>query len=363
MQQHALSADSHVTEPPELWSKYIDLKFRDRAPQLERRPDTDALIVEGLPPLLIAAFGANAGRPSDMVRQEGRFDVDVPRAGWDAAVRVAETLKDGVAGEVLYPSVGLRLFSLNDIDYKYALFRAYNRWLADFCATHPKQLKGAGMVALDDIARGVDELHFIRKLGLAGAMISINPGPDRPYSDPAYQPFWAAAQDLALPLSLHTHSERYPRQDFSRTMLERTTNDMMVRQAIAAMVLGGVFEKFPGVKALSVENDAGWAPYFLSRMDYTFGRHMAVHGWKLDLKRMPSSYVRSNCYFTFQFDKSWVPARHLIGVEQIMWASDYPHTDSTWPNSQKVIAGIFEDVPDEERGKIIHDNAQKLYGF
>ncbi|MBI3743964.1 MAG: amidohydrolase [Chloroflexi bacterium] len=358
----AISADSHVTEPTELWAKYIEPKFRDRAPRLERRPDTDALIVEGLPPLLIAAFGANAGRSSDKIRQEGRFDVDVPRAGWDAAVRVAETPKDGVSGEVLYPSVGLRLFSLNDLDYKYALFRAYNRWLADFCATHPKQLKGVGMVALDDVERGVDELRVIGKSGLAGAMIPINPG-ERPYNDPAYEPFWAAAQELGLSLSLHTHSERRPRPDFSRTMLERTTNDMMVRQSIAAMVLGGVFAKYPGVKALSVENDVGWAPYFLHRMDYTFGRHMAVHGWKLDLTRPPSSYVRSNCYFTFQFDKSWVPSRHFIGIDQIMWASDYPHTDSTWPNSKKVIDGIFEGVPDAERQKVIADNARKLYRF
>lgn len=218
------------------------------------------------------------------------------------------------------------------------------------------------MVCTDDIQRGVEQLKEVKKLGHAGAMISINPG-ERTYDKPEYEPFWQASSDLGIPLSIHTHTETNPRPDFSRTMLEGTTNDLMARHAIAAIVLGGVFERFPKIKLLSVENEVGWVPYFLERMDYTCSRHWAVKGWKLGIKEQPSTYVRRNCYFTFQFGKSWVPSRHLVGVDHIMWASDYPHGDSTWPNSQRIIADIFQGMPEVEKRKVIEENCAKIYGF
>src|SRR6516165_8928193 len=199
-----LSSDSHVFEPPDLWAKRIDCAFRDRAPRIERIDGADQIVIETDQFLsgigLISNAGARFEAP-ETISGRGLFD-DVPRGGYDPEQHLADMRLDGVAGEVLYPSQGLFYFRVADTPLMSAIFRAYNDWLAEFCGTDPARLKGIAMVNLDDVQDGTRELERAARLGLSGAMITEYPAEDRRYDQPEYEPFWAAAAALDMPLSL-----------------------------------------------------------------------------------------------------------------------------------------------------------------
>ncbi len=359
-----ISADSHVVEPPDLWLKYIDPKFKDRAPRLVHQEESDLFECQGEPLMrvYIASFGA-AGRPQEQVRLQGRFERDIPQGAWDAGARLKAMAQDGVQAEVLYPSVALRMYAIQSQELQIACFRAYNTWLADFCSKAPDHLKGIGLISLKDVERGIEELRRIRELGLVGGMIALSPGEEQQYNDGRYDPFWAAAQEMEIPLSLHASTTESVRSE--PTVADGATVVVHVQRSLALMVFGGVFERFPRLKIVSVENDVGWVPYFVYLLDYMFQRRRHLYRWRWDLiqKALPSEYVRRQVYFTFMHDSSWMAARHQIGIGQVMWASDYPHQDSTWPHSQKIVASLFQHVPEDERRQVVETNVARLYGF
>src|SRR5438034_9345121 len=205
-----LSSDSHVFEPPDLWSTRIDAAFRDRAPRIQRIDGADDIVVEADQVLsgigLITNPGARFEAP-ETITGRGRLE-DVPPGGYDPDQHLADMRLDGVAGEVLYPSQGLFYFRVQDSGLMSAIFRAYNDWLAEFCRADPSRLKGIAMINLDDVRDGIAELERTASLGLAGAMIAEYPAEDRRYDQTEYEPFWAAAAALDMPLSLHTATRR-----------------------------------------------------------------------------------------------------------------------------------------------------------
>ena len=206
-----LSSNSHVFEPPDLWQTRIDAAFRDRAPRIEQIDGGDYIVVEADQVLsgigLISNAGARFEAP-ETISAQGRFE-DVLGGGYDPEQHLKDMALDGVAGEVLYPSQGLFYFKVADAALMSAIFRAYNDWLAEFCRTDPARLKGIAMINLDDVEDGIKELERAARLGLAGAMITEYPAEDRRYDQPEYEPFWAAAAALDLPLSLHTATRRH----------------------------------------------------------------------------------------------------------------------------------------------------------
>ena len=208
-----LSSNSHVFEPPDLWRTRIDAAFRDRAPRIQRIGDADQIVVEADQVLsgigLISNAGARFEAP-ETISAQGRFE-DVHRGGYDPAQHLRDMELDGVAGEVLYPSQGLFYFRVAEPLLMSAIFRAYNDWLADFCRVDPARLKGIAMINLDDVQDGISELERAARLGLSGAMITEYPFEDRRYDQAEYEPFWAAAAALGLPLSLHTATRRQGR--------------------------------------------------------------------------------------------------------------------------------------------------------
>src|SRR5262252_6349102 len=205
-----LSSDSHVFEPPDLWQTRIDRAFRNRAPRIERIDGGDYIVVERDQILsgigLISSTAARFEAP-ETISAQGRFE-DVLRGGYDPEQHLRDMALDGVAGEVLYPSQGLFYFKVTDPLLMSAIFRAYNDWLAEFCRTDPARLKGIAMINLDDVEDGTRELERAARLGLSGAMITEYPAEDRRYDQPEYEPFWAAAAALDMPLSLHTATRR-----------------------------------------------------------------------------------------------------------------------------------------------------------
>jgi predicted TIM-barrel fold metal-dependent hydrolase len=295
------------------------------------------------------------------IKLEGRY-ADVPASGWDPTSRLADMQKDGIWGEVLYPTIAMRFFTIEDIEFANACIRAYNTWASDFCKSDPARFKAIAMVYLDDIGAGIDELERCRDLGLPGAMIAVFPDGAEPYHHERYDPFWAAAERLRMPISLHTATER--RVNHDPTPVDSFLHYTLVQRTLIGMIYAGTFDRFPGLQIVSVENDAGWAGNIIERMDYVDvkGRFRNLHTGHLN-DEAPSVYWHRNISYTFMRDRTAILAREIIGVDRLMWSSDFPHGDSTWPESQAVIDEQMSDIPLDEARLILRENAARLYGF
>jgi predicted TIM-barrel fold metal-dependent hydrolase len=359
-----ISADSHVTEPPGTYVDRIDRAFRDRAPHMVHDDKLgDIFVIEGLerpvPMGLVAAAGKSA---EELARFGARFE-DLHRGGWDPDARLADQDKDGVSAEVVYPTVGMLLCNHPDFDYKQACFDAYNLWIAEFAGAHPDRLIGIGQTAMRSVGDGIRDLERIKALGLRGVMLPGNPQV-ADYDDPVYAPFFEAAIDLGLPLSFHILTSRGDSIGRGRgAKLNSFLSIIRGCQDILGMfVLGGVFERHPKLRVVSVEADAGWVPHYMYRMDHAFERHRY---WLTasPLTRPPSEYFREHIYTTFQDDWVAFQVKDLCNVRRLLWANDFPHSDSTWPSSRALLAKHAAHLTEDELNLIVHDNVAELYNL
>jgi predicted TIM-barrel fold metal-dependent hydrolase len=363
--ERILSADSHVIEPADVWTARIHKRFLDRAPRVIKNfggREGDFFAAEGLRPFPVAGFAVAGVDPKDFAEKMAGGYPGVRPSAWDPDLRLKDQERDGVFAEVLYPSLGMRLFQLEDGALRAASFRAYNDWLAAYCSHSPKRLAGVAMVALDNIDEGVEELKRAAKNSLSGAMIWGGAPRAHPYGSPEYDRFWAAAQDHSMPISLHILTEaRGSEGDLSSIMKGYPALHHSVEKSIAELIFSGVLERFPKLKLVSVENDIGWIPHFIQRMDHSYEKYRYLEA--KTIPNPPSFYFHRQVHATFQDDRVGVLLRDIAGVGNLMWASDFPHSDSTWPNSREVIARDFAGVPDDERRKMIADNVAALYGI
>jgi predicted TIM-barrel fold metal-dependent hydrolase len=267
-----------------------------------------------------------------------------------------------VFAEVLYPTVAMRFFTIEDPAFANACVRAYNTFAADFCRQKPDRFKAVAVITLDDLDAAITEMHRAHSLGLAGAMIAAVPEGDLPYHDARYDPFWAAAAQLQLPISLHVSTPR--RLVANRTATEAFFGYQVVQHMIIGMIFSGAFDRHPDLQLVSVENDAGWAAHLIERMDYVQAKARARNLLTDQHNdRVPSHYWRNNVHYTFMRDRTAILARDIIGVDRLLWSSDFPHGDSTWPDSLKIIDEELGDIPTADQRAILHDNAARLYRF
>jgi len=363
-----ISADSHFVEPPAMWAERMDNRFRDRAPHTVKGlsgREGEFFVCENITPMAVAGF-FGAGVPSAELPEHNTRGFDsAPKSVWDPAFRIKDQDRDGVQAEVIYTSMGMPLFGLDDADLRSACFRAFNDWAADYCSYDLKRLVPLGLITLEDVRGAVLELQRIAKKGMKGAMIWAEPPDDRPYSHPDYEPFWAAAQDLNMPLSLHILTARKGTgadQREGRSFLLSLANlHHQIERSLSVLVYGGVFEKFPKLRIVSAENDVGWMAYFMYRLDTVQNRLGAVGGMKLPMRA--SDYIKRQVYATFIADAVFIDSLHRYGPDNIMWSSDYPHTAATFPRSQEIVAKRLGTLPEAQLRKIVHDTAAKVYGL
>jgi len=366
-----ISADSHVNEPGDLWVQRIDKPFRDRAPRVVENPPGlkpgAYFTLEGIPPIHLAQ-GMGAGRkPEELPKffQSSTYK-DARRGGWDPSERVKDMDLDGVEADVIYTTLGFRQFWLTDAALQRACFRVYNDWLAEYCAYAPNRLAGLALISLYDVDEGVKELRRCAARGLKGALIWASPPEDRPYSSTLYDPFWAAAQELGMPISLHSitgmgaESRLAIKQPLDR-YVRSTVLSHEVQRTLVVLIFSGVLERFPALKIVSAENEVGWLPFFLQKLDQAYEEYRYLYPVPLKLK--PREYFRRQVFATFIDDAVGVAGREFIGVDNIMWSSDYPHTVSTWPHSREVVDRDFKGVPEGEKRSIVRDNVARLYGL
>ncbi|MGH7934793.1 MAG: amidohydrolase family protein [Candidatus Binataceae bacterium] len=376
--KRVISADSHMMEPANLWVERLDEKYRDRAPKVVKSESKGQFlfIAPGLQPFPVAggfAAGRSGEELKEFMRRAGKdegYEAARP-SGWDPVERLKDQDIDGVQAEVLYTTLGMPLFGLDDPELQLACFRAYNDWVAEFSSHDRKRLHAIALVSLEDISAGAKELERAAKIGLKGAMIWGAPPRDKPYHSKVYDPFWQTAQDLRMPLSLHVITGKRPPKSKEDIEKARTREPSFVRgymnlihevqRSLTDIIFSGVLMRFPRLRIVSAENDSGWLAHYMYRLDHAFEKFGALMEEPLEMK--PSDYVRRNVWATFQDDPIGPMLFRFFGEDNFMWASDFPHTDSTWPNSLKVIEKDFAGVPENVTQKIVCDNAVKLYNM
>ena len=367
-----ISADSHITEPPDCYTAHIDPAYRDRAPHMITHEERgDLFVIPGMQRPIAMGLVAAAGKPADQLTVSGvRFE-ELHRSGWDPSMRLADQERDGVSAEVIYPTVGMMICNHPDVDFKHACFSAYNRWIADYCEAAPERLLGCGQTALRSVDDGIADLQAIAAARLRGVMMPGEPGTlgadgEGDYDDPMWDPFWQAAIDLGLPLSFHILTSRTSLFD-GKPRGSRLNGFLGIIRGIqdimGTLVFGGVFERHPELRIVCVEADAGWVPHYMYRMDHAYNRHRNWMAPGIELSKLPSEYFAANISTTFQDDWTAFRVADQMNWRRLMWANDFPHSDSTWPWSQEMLAAQTVHLTAEQRAAILCGNVADLYAI
>lgn len=292
---------------------------------------------------------------------EGRF-----RPG-DPELRFADMDLDGVSAEVIYGILGLSR-RVNNPEVMTEVFRIYNDFVySQFRKPYPDRFAPLACLPFNSPEAAAQELHRVAELGFTGAELLASDS-IKPVWDRDWDPVWAAADETGLPISFHnqgTSVREVPADDPHReenTRARDAVNHAVSRfgsaQFMASIIYSGAFDRFPGFRFVLGESSIGWIPYFLQRMDYEYVEESSFHG---NLRVKPSEYFQSNGFVTFERDAIGVQLVELIGEDNVMWGSDYPHPDGTWPESQRFIEEDFRKTPDRIKTKVLHDTAAKLY--
>ena len=244
--------------------------------------------------------------------------------------------------------------------------RIYNEWLADFCRPYPDRFAGIASIPNHDMAAGVAEIERVAKSGAARGIEVAVTYDMKPLFDPDWEPLWAAAAEARLPVHFHTiggrppdYSDLPPLQQRQAFAVFITGFQLGMAKILMEIVFGGVLEAHPNLRIVIGESGIGWIPYVLDHMDLEWEDQFK----DLTLTMKPSAYWRRQCLATYQTDRIGVRLLDELGLENVMWGSDFPHPDGVWPDSRQFIERELGHLPAETRRKVVCENAAKLYGF
>ena len=373
-----ISGDGHLEGPLD-FTPYLPEKYADAMPTMHQRDDGAwTWVGEWAGNTMTSLIGAQvySGLPYDEFNAKNActyWDADGelrPGTSPDPAQRLREQDKDGIDAEVLYfPSAGGVMMGATaaDPDANRVAARAYTDFLADYCSIAPDRLIGTMLLSYTGIDDVVAQLEYGKERGLRAVCLQQWPsGGDGPTPDD--DRFWQATQDLGLvvaphvawgsgrltPVEIHVGPERTIGATNQFTSARTST-------PIAQLIYAGVFDRFPDLKVYFAESEVSWLPSWLEYIDEFYSRWAPFHG--IELSKMPSDYVRDHCRFCMISDRMGVAFRHYIGMDLIMWGSDFPHSVGTFPDSAYVLDEYFEGVPDDERRQILVENPCKLFGL
>ena len=306
---------------------------------------------------------------------------------WDSDARLSEMEADGIVAEVAFPNTVPPFFpsasfmarapeTREDYDRRWAGLQAHNRWVRDhFVAPAPERRAGMAQILLNDIDDAVETVHWAAENGLRGGVLLPGVPPDSHlpplYANDVYEPLWDAFEETGLPVNHHSGSAApdYGRYPAGGVMWILETG-FYAHRAFWALIFGGVFERHPKLKFVLAESGMGWIADEMPRTDYMakriFGGKVGELGFTEDqrLPKLPSEYFQQNIWVTASF---MAPAecrkRHKIGVDKVMWASDYPHDEGTYPYSEQSLRNTFHDVPENEARMMLSETAARIYDF
>ena len=364
-----ISADSHVVEPPDLWDKWLDAKYRDRAPKLVKDEEGGDAWQYGpdAPPAPLGLVCCVAIPREGMKWTGFRYGENVHPSVHDGKARLEVLDTDGVDAEFLYPPQrAITSFALyDDEELNLAGIEAYNQWLIEgFCAADPTRLFPVYQIPNLGIDVSVAQLRQAHKLGCRAAVISTWPS-GNPALGRDDDPFWQVAEELKIPISMHfglaTTTLNHESPPEAAGALGAVNGIIKMGPVLIDMIFSGVFDRFPGLHMMGIEVGCAWVPHVAEMMDDRYWRNRTHVG--LDLKKLPSQYLRSNWAFSYIVDQIAVQMRHAVGIESMLWSTDFPHHGNDYPYSRETIEAHFVNVPDEERRLILAGNCERLYGL
>lgn len=368
-----ISVDDHLIEPPNVFVDHIDPEYRDRAPYITERDGHDGWVWEDR--FYPIVFQGNvhtrrfregeAGKGSDLYAR--KYDDMIP-AAFDVHERIKVMDEDGVWAELVFPTfprfAGTLFLEGQDKDLAYACVRAWNNWMIDeWCAAYPDRLIPQSILPLWDLDLCVAEIERTVAKGAKAISFVENPHPLGLPSFPTghWSPVFAAAADHDVSLSMHIGTSSTLILDPSPEVTPSLRIALCGINSMSAMgdlIFSGELDKHPNCKIALSEGGAGWVPYVLERLDYTWERSR-YEG--LMNERPPSQVFAEQLWVCMVVDKYAIVNRHLIGLDKLMWEADFPHNDGNYPNSRKLLAEALVDVPDDEAKMIGETNARKLY--
>jgi predicted TIM-barrel fold metal-dependent hydrolase len=387
MEYHCISADCHIDLnwlPHDLFVANAPQPMKDRMPYVTHGPQGPMWVTKAGLKLGLAngkgstgAIGAVgsynyvAGKLHRLDRMastglyadgsQGIFRPTTP------ALRLRDQERDGIQAEVIY---GLHNTGnkMTDREAALELYRIYNDWLADFCGYDRKRFVGLASIPSQSVDEAVAEARRVARLGLGGLDVSFSWN-ITPLWSPYWNPLWETAAELNLPVHFHTiprppaapvpEETPQPYKQASRAT-QMAGGTLHVVPILAAVIHGGALERYPNLRIVIAESGIGWIPYVLDRMDYEYEDRFKGH---IPIKMKPSDYWRRQCRATFQYDRIGAKLLDDLGVENVMWGSDYPHSDGVFPDSQEYIKRQFSHLPSATQRKIICENVGKFYGL
>ena len=367
-----LDSDMHIVEPPDLWQRYIEPEFKDRAP----RGFTDPMrfiLMEGPDGKPWGRTPSSDGSTHRMFtgrsyKEHQKMIQPFRERGWTGEVQLEAMDQEGIDVAVLYPSRALFALTVPNMDPRLAaaVARAYNNWLYDFCQAGPSRLLGAGMISPFDIEDAVTESRrCVKELGFRGVFLSPNEVNNRNWHNPYYDPLWSTLQELGAPVGFHEGTgaaigyvgENFADNNMLSHVFSHPGGQML---AAASFCGGGVLERHPRLQAAFLEGNCSWLPFLMWRLDEHWERLSDVCA--PDLKMAPSEYFKRQCFASVEADEE--PAKYTIdymGNDRLVFSTDFPHDDSKFPNSVE----RFLEMPftEEDKRKILWDNCAKYYGI
>ena len=357
-----ISGDSHVNEPPDLWTKRVPAAMRDRAPRMDDFGTYDAWIVEGIKEPIKFGWTSCAGLEPEQMKAEAKFE-EIRRGGWDPAARVKEQDRDGVDAEVMYPSPihAIAMVAHPDEAWHLAMVRAYNDWLSEYVSYAPERFGGMALMPNRGGAKAtIAELdRVLDRPGIRGALMGAYPN-GTTVIQPEDDPVWAYLAERGVTLTVHVAlTQTIPA--VVKSKLPGYGRFFDAPNRMIEMVFSGMFDRCPTLDVFFAEVDFGWVPYVKEQIDNNFNRLNAVQ--KFGLKQLPSHYIERHFHFGYMTDTFGLKHKEYVGAERILWSSDYPHISADWPFSWRTIQSSLSGASAEEREMILHGNAERLFGF
>ena len=367
--EQIIDCDGHLLEAPDLWQRYLEGDLKNKAPRLvkDRKGDTRILLEGRLYPQVEGKGKGFPGLPEAWykVDQSGRVtheEVILP------TMRLKAMDTEGIDIAVPFPTLGLYVVDAREPDLNIAICRAYNDWLKkEYLSVDPRRLVGIAMITLRDVGAAVKELRrAVTELGFKGAYLRPNPVGGRTLDDPAYDPLYAEAQSLGVPLMFHEGTDG----QLPTAGLDRYDNFFMTHaishpfeQMLAALsiIAGGVLERFPRLKVAFLESGCAWLPFWLHRMDEHYEKRAHEVPW---LTMEPSHYFRRQCMISCDPDEATIPSVvNYIGEDYVCWASDYPHWDAIFPGAVEELRKHMSGLSETAQRKVLGENARRFLGL
>jgi predicted TIM-barrel fold metal-dependent hydrolase len=372
-----IDADAHVTEPGDLWTRRVPAKFRDRAPRVERNADgVDIWHVGDHSPMVPLGHTAVAGWKEPFPAAPKNMD-EVPAAAWQAKARLAYMDEVGIWAQAIYPNVGgfgnQGFLKLGDPALMLACVQAYNDFLSEWTEAAPERLIAISAIPFWDVDASVAEIERCQAMGHKGILFSGEPQKiGMPLlGDRHWDPLYAAAQEAGLPISFHIGSsdfesgfsaDRIATHGIGPTVSYGTVSLLIENgKQLTDLLFSGVLPRFPELKFISVESGIGFIPFILEAADHTF-TYSNIRQERPEFELLPSEYFRRQVYGCYFFEEI-APQRLVdkIGADNILFETDYPHPVCLYGNVREKIDAALGGQTDEVRGKLLWDNAARLY--